>query len=109
MEPPSVDPVSVGERLRLPAEQAAWARGLESAGPVHKLRLPPRSEAPEVLRRLAVVAEDAAEILRGWPSEQWPRELVWLLERVVAVVRADMGGAGWLELGPSLPRGRGPA
>ncbi len=107
MESPNLDAASATERLQLPAEQAAWVRGLERAGPVRELRLPPLPEAPEVLRRLAVAPDDADEILEGWPSEQWPAELVWLLERVVAVVRADMGGAEWLEPGPSLPGDRG--
>jgi hypothetical protein len=107
MEPLTLDAASVAERLHLPPEQAAWVRGLGRAGPVGELRLPPLPEAPEVLRRLAVAPDDADEILEAWPSEQWPSELVWLLERVVAVVRADMGGAEWLEPGPSLPRDRG--
>jgi hypothetical protein len=109
MKPTSLDAAGAAERLRLPAQQEAWVRGLERAGPVRELRLPPRPEAPEVLRRLAVAPDDAAEILEGWPSRQWPAELTWLLERVVAVVRADMGGAQWLEPGPWLPRDRGPA
>jgi GNAT-like C-terminal domain/N-acyltransferase N-terminal domain len=103
MEPPGRDAAGAAERLRLPAELAAWVRGLERAGPVRELRLPPLSKAPEVLRRLAVAPDDAEEILEGWPSGQWPAELVWLLERVVAVVRADMGGTEWLEAGPPLP------
>jgi hypothetical protein len=107
MEVPELDATTAAERLQLPAEQAAWVRGLQPAGPVCGLRLPPLPEAPDVLRRLAVAPEDADEILEGWPSEQWPAELVWLLERVVTVVRADMGGAGWLVPGPWLPRDRG--
>jgi hypothetical protein len=106
MEPPSLDAASVAERLELPAGLATWVHGLEHAGPVRELRLPPLPEAPEVLRRLMIAPEAADEILEGWPSEQWPEELVWLLERVVAVVRADMGGTECLEAGPPLPRER---
>jgi GNAT-like C-terminal domain/N-acyltransferase N-terminal domain len=109
MRPPTMDAAGAAERLGLPAEQAAWVRGLDRAGPVRELRLPPPAQAPEVLRRLAVAPEDAGEILEGWPTERWSAELLWLLERVVAGVRADMGGARWLEPGPSLPRDRGPA
>lgn len=107
MEPPRLDAASAAERLRLPTEQAEWVRGLDRAGPVRELCLPPLPEAPALLRRLGVSPDDADEILQGWPSEQWPAELVWLLERVVAVVRADMGGTESLEAGPPLPAERG--
>jgi GNAT-like C-terminal domain/N-acyltransferase N-terminal domain len=103
-----VDAVSVAERLRLPPEQSAWVRRLAGRMPVEP-RLPPRDRAAEVLGRLAVAADDAAEILDGWPSGRWPPELRWLFGRTVAHVRADLGGAGWLVPGPVLPRDRGPA
>ena len=96
--------VAVAKRLRLPAEQDAWVRGLTGPAPAE-----PRLPEPEVLDRLAVAPDDAAEVLAGWPSGEWPEELRWLLARVVAVVRADLGGSGWLVPGPSLPRERGPA
>jgi hypothetical protein len=107
MEPASLDAASAAERLHLPAEQAAWVRSLERASPVRTLRLPPLPEAPEVLRRLGVAPVDAGEVLAGWPSEQWPAELAWLLEQVVAIVCADMGGTEWLEAWPPLPLDRG--
>jgi hypothetical protein len=96
-----MDASSVTERLGLPPE---WSRRLDGLAPVL-----PRLPAPGVLDRLAVAPDDAAEILAGWPSEEWPVELRWLLGRVVALVRADLGGAGWLVPGPWLPRDRGPA
>lgn len=108
MDAQSLDAAGAAELLRLPPAETAWVHGLDGAGPVSGLRLPPVAAAPELMRRLAVAPDDAAEILAGWPSERWPAELSWLLERVVAVVRADLGGTGWLEPGPSLPRGRGP-
>jgi GNAT-like C-terminal domain/N-acyltransferase N-terminal domain len=104
-----LDAAGVAERLRLPAELAGWVRGLDHAGPVPEPCLPPHRGAPEVLRRLAVPPADAVEILQGWPSEHWPAELLWLLKRVVAVVRADMGGTDWLDAGPPLPGERNPA
>jgi hypothetical protein len=103
-----MDAMEAAARLRLPPAETAWVRGLDGVVPVRRLRLPPVSAAPRLLRRLAVMPDDAAEILAGWPSERWPLELGWLLERVVAVVHADLGGAGWLEPGASLPRDRGP-
>jgi hypothetical protein len=39
----------------------------------------------------------------------WTPELRWLLDRSIALVRADLGGHGWLSPGPELPRERGPA
>jgi hypothetical protein len=102
------NPGEVAERLHLPPEAAAWVRGLDGGTPPEP-RLPPYAEAPALLDRLAVDPRDAAEILTGWPSGDWPPELRWLLAKVVATVRADLGGAAWLVPGPSLPRDRGPA
>jgi GNAT domain-containint protein/N-acyltransferase family protein len=102
------NPNDVAARLALPAEADAWVRELDGGTPPEP-RLPPRSDAPALLDRLAVRPDDAAEILAGWPSGAWPAELRWLLGKVVAAVRADLGGAGWLVPGPSLPRDRGPA
>src|SRR5262245_64745455 len=50
--------------------------------------------------------------MAGWPdpdSPLWTPELRWLLDRTIALVRADLGGHGWLPPGPDLPRERGPA
>ncbi|MFV2020479.1 acyltransferase domain-containing protein [Micromonospora sp. LOL_023] len=50
--------------------------------------------------------------MAGWPdpdSPLWTPELCWLLDRSIALVRADLGGHGWLPPGPALPRERGPA
>ena len=96
-----MDAPSVVERLGLPPE---WSRRLGGPAPA-SVRLP----APVVLDRLAVAPDDAAEIRAGWPSGEWPEELHWLLRRVVALVRADLGGTDWLVPGPWLPRERGPA
>jgi hypothetical protein len=80
-----------------------WAHRLDGVEPVW-----PRSPAPGVLDRLAVAPGDAAEIRAGLPAESWPDELRWLFGRVVARVRADLGGSRWLVPGPWLPRERGP-
>jgi hypothetical protein len=104
----AVDTDDAATRLRLPPEADAWVRGLTGAAPPAP-SLPAYADAPALLDRLRVRPDDAAEILAGWPSEDWPEELSWLLARVVARVRADLGNAGWLEPGPSLPRDRGPA
>jgi hypothetical protein len=74
--------------------------------------LPDKADAPAILERLAVRPDDAAEIMEGWPdpgSPLWTPELRWLLDRSIALVRADLGGYGWLVPGPELPRDRGPA
>jgi hypothetical protein len=108
MDAQSLDAAGIAERLRLPPEQAGQVRALGEVTPVSP-RLPSLATAPELLRRLGVAPDDAAEILDGWPSATWPAELRWLLGRVVATVRADLGGADWLVPGPWLPRDRGPA
>ena len=54
----------------------------------------------------------AAAIMAAWPdpdSPLWTPELRWLLDRSIALVRADLGGYGWLPPGPELPGDRGPA
>ncbi|MER7282331.1 acyltransferase domain-containing protein [Dactylosporangium sp. NPDC000244] len=92
---------------------------VEDVDRVHRLAgdrpsapLPARTDAPAILDRLAVPADDAAEILAAWPDAEsplWTPELRWLLDRSIALVRADLGGHGWLPPGPELPRERGPA
>ncbi|MBL7256242.1 acyltransferase domain-containing protein [Paractinoplanes lichenicola] len=66
--------------------------------------LPQRADAAAILDRLAVRPEDARDILANWPSPQWTPELRWLLDRSIALVRADLGGYDWLAPGPELPR-----
>ncbi|GIF98203.1 acyltransferase domain-containing protein [Catellatospora citrea] len=80
------------------------------AGDLPSAPLPAKADAPAILTRLAVRPEDAAEIMAGWPdpdSPLWTPELRWLLDRSIALVRADLGGHGWLPPGPELPRDRG--
>src|SRR4051794_7548660 len=105
MDASTLDASAAADRLRLPAEQDVWVRGLPGSR-LPAPRLPSLATAPGLLERLAVAPEDAAEILDGWPSKDWPPELSWLLARVVATVAADIGGATGLAPGPWLPRGR---
>ncbi|WP_435208798.1 acyltransferase domain-containing protein [Micromonospora sp. bgisy143] len=72
--------------------------------------LPAKADAQAILDRLAVPPDDAAEIIAGWPDHEsplWTPELRWLLDRSIALVRADLGGYVWLPPGPELPRDRG--
>ena len=108
MDAAELDARTAADLMRLPGEQDGWVRGLPDAGAAEP-RLPALATAPALLERLAVARDDAAEILDGWPSADWPAELSWLLGRVVDAVRADLGGSAWLAPGPSLPRERGPA
>ncbi len=74
--------------------------------------LPAKADAPAILDRLAVRPDDAAEIMAGWPdpgSPLWTPELRWLLDRSIALVRADLGGRRLAGPRPELPRERGPA
>ncbi|WBB78661.1 acyltransferase domain-containing protein [Micromonospora sp. WMMD882] len=100
----------VAARLGVPVEEVDRVRRL--AGDLPSAPLPDRADAPAILDRLAVCPDDAAEIMAGWPdpgSPLWTPELSWLLDRSIALVRADLGGYDWLPPGPALPRDRGPA
>lgn len=80
------------------------------AGELPSAPLPDKGDAPAILDRLGVRPDDAAEIMAGWPdadSPLWTPELRWLLDRSIALVRADLGGHDWLPPGPELPRERG--
>jgi hypothetical protein len=97
-------------RLGVPIEEVQRVHQL--AGDQPSAPLPAKADAPAILDRLAVRPEDVAEIMAGWPgpdSPLWTPELRWLLDRSIALVRADLGGHGWLPPGPELPRDRGPA
>ena len=97
----------IAARLGVPVEDVARLAGDRPSAP-----LPAKADAPAILDRLAVRPDDAAEIMAGWPdpdSPLWTPELRWLLDRSIALVRADPGGHGWLPPGPELPRDRGPA
>ncbi|MEU0560546.1 acyltransferase domain-containing protein [Dactylosporangium sp. NPDC006015] len=100
----------IAARLGVGAEEIARVHGL--AGDPAPAALPAKGAAPAMLERLGVGPDDAAEIMAGWPdpdSPLWTDELRWLLDRSAALVRADLGGYGWLVPGPELPRDRGPA
>jgi hypothetical protein len=85
-------------------DDIAWRLGvpIEEVDRVHRLAgdrpsapLPAKADAPAILDRLAVRPDDAAEIMAGWPdsgSPMWTPELRWLLDRSIALVRADLGG-----------------
>ena len=100
----------IAARLGVPGEDVDRVHRL--AGDLPSAPLPAKADAPAILDRLAVRPDDAAEIMAGWPdpdSPLWTPELRWLLDRSIALVRADLGGHGWLPPGPELPRERGPA
>lgn len=97
-------------RLGVPLPEVERVHHL--AGDRPPVPLPTRADAPAMLDRLAVPPDDAAEVMAAWPdpdSPLWTPELRWLLDRSTALVRADLGGHGWLSPGPALPRERGPA
>jgi hypothetical protein len=105
-----VDVDDIAARLGVPAEEIARVHRL--AGEHPSAPLPAESDARAVLTRLAVLPDDADEITAGWPtpdSPLWTPELRWLLDRSIALVRADLGGTDWLPPGPALPHARGPA
>jgi hypothetical protein len=105
-----VDLGDIAARLGVPVGDIDRVHRL--AGDRPSAPLPAKADAPVILDRLAVRPDDAAEIIAGWPdpgSPLWIPELRWLLDRSIALVRADLGGHDWLPPGPELPRDRGPA
>ncbi|KAB1946088.1 hypothetical protein F8271_07770 [Micromonospora sp. ALFpr18c] len=95
-------------RLGVPVEDVDRVHRLAGGRP--SAPLPARADAPAILDRLGVPPDDAVEIMDGWPdpdSPLWTPELRWLLDRSIALVRADLGGHEWLPPGPELPRERG--
>ncbi|MFF5076414.1 acyltransferase domain-containing protein [Actinoplanes sp. NPDC000266] len=88
----------IAAQLGVPLEEIDRVHRLAGDRPSAPLPTSPR------LDRLGVRPDDAAEILAGWPSPQWSPALRWLLDRSTALVRADLGGYGWLSPGPALPR-----
>jgi hypothetical protein len=100
-----VDLEEIAARLAVPVEDIDRVRRL--AGDRPSAPLPDKADAAALLDRLAVRPDDAAEIMAGWPdpdSPLWTPERRWLLDRSIALVRADLGGYGWLSPGPELPR-----
>jgi len=105
-----VDPADIAARLGVPVAEVERVHRL--AGDRPSAPLPAKGDAPAILDRLAVPPDDAAAIMAAWPdpdSPLWTPELRWLLDRSIALVRADLGGYGWLPPGPELPGDRGPA
>ena len=106
----NVDLDATAARLGVPVEEVGRVHRL--AGDHPSAPLPAKTDAPATLTRLAVPPADAAEIMAAWPdpdSPLWTPELRWLLDRSIALTRADLGGHDWLPPGPELPRDRGPA
>ncbi|WP_067970110.1 acyltransferase domain-containing protein [Nocardiopsis trehalosi] len=86
-----MDVAAVVDRFDLGAEMRGWLE--EASGlpvPEGGLPLPGRAEAPAVLARLGCEPRDAEELLEIWPDASWPVELWWLMERMYAVVAADL-------------------
>ncbi|MBB5866856.1 hypothetical protein F4553_000235 [Allocatelliglobosispora scoriae] len=105
-----MDLEEIAARLGVPVAEVDRVHRL--AGDRPSAPLPAKADAPAILDRLGVRSDDAAEIMAGWPdpdSPLWTPELRWLLDRSIALVRADLGGHDWLPPGPELQRDHGPA
>jgi hypothetical protein len=88
-----VDVDDTAARLGVPAENVDRVHRL--AGDQPSAPLPAEADAPAILARLTVRPGDVAEIMAGWPDPDtppWTPELCWLLDRSIALVRADLGG-----------------
>jgi hypothetical protein len=90
-----VDLDDIAGRLGVPVEDVDRVHRL--AGDRPSAPPPAKADAPAILDRLGVRPDDAAEIMAGWPdpdSPLWTPELRWLLDRSIALIRADLGGHG---------------
>lgn len=90
-----------------------WLSFLDTVpAPVEPVVAPTPADLPDVARRLAVGAEDAAEIAATMPAPATDPELWWLLERCVSWVRLHLDThhdpePPWADLPPELgPAGR---
>lgn len=101
-------PEDIRVRLRLAAEDNPRVEHLATLEPSGRATLPAYEDAPALLERLAVQADDAATLLAHWPSERWPAELLWLLDRVPTFLAEHMGSGEWLAPGPELDPALGP-
>lgn len=102
-----MDLSEIAARLGVPVDEIDRVHRLGGDRP--PAPLPAKADAPALLGRLAVRPDDAAEVMAAWPdpgSALWTTELRWLLDRVTALIRTDLGGHGWLVPGPELPRER---
>ncbi|MBB6171816.1 hypothetical protein HNR23_001876 [Nocardiopsis mwathae] len=87
------------EDMRGWLEQAAALPLPEGACP-----LPPRSGAGAALAPFGLSAQDEAELVGLWPDGTWSPELLWLVERMYARLRADLAaGSGEWRHWPPLP------
>jgi hypothetical protein len=93
---------SIRERLRIAPDDVRFLEHFATLPATGRDALPAKDDAPALLERLAVTPEDAADILAHWPSEAWPEELLWLLDRVPPFVVEHMGSGEWLPPGPAL-------
>ena len=88
-------------RLGLDPEEAAFAARLDLVGPPpYEVSLPAGAEAAELLARLGVQPEDAADVVESLPSPRRTPEWWWLLERAChcvtrAIGRAEMAHRDW--------------
>lgn len=82
----------VSARLGFDPEETAFAERLDLTGPPpYDVRLPGGAEAAELLARLGVEPEDAAEVIESMPSRRRTPEWWWLLERSCHEVTRSIG------------------
>jgi hypothetical protein len=78
----TIDRAQVQLRLGLGSDQESWVRHLEELGPPpRQVSLPAGEDLEAVLRRVAIVAEDAPQVAASAPTPEERPELWWLLER----------------------------
>ncbi|MFC7327033.1 acyltransferase domain-containing protein [Marinactinospora rubrisoli] len=92
----------VRERLGLPERLHPWLDRLTAVAVTDTgVPLPGPEGADAALGPFALSERDRAELTAMWPGPGWGPERWWLLERMYALVAADLGATDWREW-PSL-------
>lgn len=87
-----LDAETVQARLELGDEFDAWLKDLASVEPpLVPVCLPAKHEVGDLLARLGVLPDDAADIIEAWPTPDHMPEIWWLLERCQQLLVIYMG------------------
>ncbi|GAB3209054.1 hypothetical protein SAMN02745673_02034 [Marinactinospora thermotolerans DSM 45154] len=90
-----MDAETIAMRLGLGADVTPWLKEIAEL-PDTGLRLPAPQDAAEALQPFAPLPQDAAELAALWPDDSWPREALWLVERMYARIVADVDNDPWM-------------
>jgi hypothetical protein len=100
----TIDRGRVRERLGLGEEHESWLRHLEELGsPPEPVSLPTGDALDQLLRRAAILPEDAPQVAATAPTPERHPELWWLLERAHHQLVLAIGDSEARFASPMLP------